>query len=335
MGFHEVRFPANLSFGSVGGPERRTEIVTLTNGFEERNTPWAHARRRYDAGVGLRSLDDVEALIAFFEARQGQLFGFRWKDWADYKSCPASRTVGAEDQRIGTGDGVSRVFALSKAYLSGEVVYVRPIVKPVAGTLRVPNVMVVNPSFPAKTVPEFIAYAKANPGRINMASAGNGTTPHLTGELFKLMTGVNMLHVPYRGTVPALNDLLAEQVHVMFGPIPASIEFIKTGRLYALAVTAVERWGALPDLPTVAEFLPGFEASTFYGVGAHSNTPVGIVRKLNSEINLALSDPTMKARFLDLGGTVMPGSPADFGRIVAEETEKWAKVVKFAGVRAE
>ena len=137
MGFHEVRFPANLSFGSVGGPERRTEIVTLTNGFEERNTPWAHARRRYDAGVGLRSLDDVEALIAFFEARQGQLFGFRWKDWADYKSCPASRTVGADDQRIGTGDGVSRVFALSKAYLSGEVVYVRPIVKPVAGTLRV------------------------------------------------------------------------------------------------------------------------------------------------------------------------------------------------------
>jgi uncharacterized protein (TIGR02217 family) len=137
MGFHEVRFPANLSFGSVGGPERRTEIVTLTNGFEERNTPWAHARRRYDAGVGLRSLDDVEALIAFFEARQGQLFGFRWKDWADYKSCPASRAVGAEDQRIGTGDGVSRVFALSKAYLSGEVIYVRPIVKPVAGTLRV------------------------------------------------------------------------------------------------------------------------------------------------------------------------------------------------------
>jgi tripartite-type tricarboxylate transporter receptor subunit TctC len=208
-------------------------------------------------------------------------------------------------------------------------------IAPVAGTLRVPNVMVVHPSFPAKTVPQFIAYAQANPGRINMASAGNGTTPHLTGELFKLMTGVNMLHVPYRGTVPALNDLLAGQIHVMFGPMPASMEFIKTGRLRALAVTTLERWGALPDLPTIAEFLPGFEASTFYGVGAGSNTPAEIVRTLNSEINLALADPTMKARFLALGGAVIPGSPADFGGIVAEETEKWAKVVKFAGVRAE
>jgi tripartite-type tricarboxylate transporter receptor subunit TctC len=208
-------------------------------------------------------------------------------------------------------------------------------IAPVAGTLRVPNVMVVNPSLPARTVPEFIAYAKANPGRINIASAGNGTTPHLTGELFKLMTGVNMLHVPYRGTVPALNDLLAGQVHVMFGPMPASIEFIKTGRLHALAVTTVERWEALPNVPTISEFLPGFEASTFYGVGARNNTPAEIVRKLNREINLALADPTMKARFLGLGGAVTPGSPTDFGRILAEETEKWAKVVKFAGVRAE
>lgn len=137
MAFHEVRFPANLSFGSVGGPERRTEIVTLANGFEERNTPWAHSRRRYDAGVGLRSLDDVEQLIAFFEARRGQLFGFRWKDWADYKSCPASRTVGPRDQEIGHGDGVTRVFALSKTYRSGSESYSRPIIKPVAGTVRV------------------------------------------------------------------------------------------------------------------------------------------------------------------------------------------------------
>ena len=137
MGFHEIRFPANLSFGSVGGPERRTEIVTLTNGFEERNTPWEHSRRRYDAGVGLRSLDDVEALIAFFEARRGQLFGFRWKDWADFKSCPASKTVGAEDQVIGSGDGLAREFALKKTYLSGGESYVRPIVKPVAGTVRI------------------------------------------------------------------------------------------------------------------------------------------------------------------------------------------------------
>ena len=208
-------------------------------------------------------------------------------------------------------------------------------IAPVAGVIRVPNLMAVNPSLPTRTVPEFIAYAKANPGKINMASAGNGTTPHLTGELFKLMTDVNMLHVPYRGTVPALNDLLAGQMHVMFGPMPASIEFAKTGKLHALAVTTAARWDALPDLPTLAEFLPGFEASTFYGVGAPKNTPAQIIDKLNNEINLGLANPTIKARFLDLGGAVMPGSPADFGRLIAAETEKWANVVKSAGIRGE
>jgi tripartite-type tricarboxylate transporter receptor subunit TctC len=208
-------------------------------------------------------------------------------------------------------------------------------IAPIAGAIRVPNMMVVNPSFPAKTVPEFIAYAKANPGKINMASAGNGTTPHLTGELFKLMTDVNMLHVPYRGTGPALNDLLAGQMHVMFGPLPASIEFTRTGKLHALAVTTAARWDALPDLPTVAEFMPGFEASTFYGVGAPKNTPAQIIDKLNNEINLGLANPTMKARFLDLGGAAMPGSPADFGRLIAAETAKWANVVKVAGIRGE
>ena len=208
-------------------------------------------------------------------------------------------------------------------------------IAPVAGVIRVPNMMVVNPSLPIKTVPEFIAYATANPGKINMASAGNGTTPHLTGELFKLMADVNMLHVPYRGTVPALNDLLAGQVHVMFGPMPASIEFTRTRRLRALAVTAAARWDALPDLPTVAEFLPGFEASTFYGVGAPNNTSAQIIGKLNNEINLGLVDPTMKARFLNLGGAAMPGSPAEFGRLIAEETEKWAKVIRAANIKAD
>jgi tripartite-type tricarboxylate transporter receptor subunit TctC len=208
-------------------------------------------------------------------------------------------------------------------------------IAPIAGTLRVPNVMLINPAFPAKTTPEFIAYAKANPGKINMASAGNGTAPHMSGELFKLMTGVNIVHVPYRGTVPALNDLLGGQVHVMFAPLPASIEFTKTDRLRALAVTTATRWEALPELPTVAEFLPGFEASTWFGVGAPRNTPADVVHKLNSEINVGLTDPTMKARLRDLGGTVLPGSPADFGKLIVDETAKWAKVIKFAGIQAE
>jgi tripartite-type tricarboxylate transporter receptor subunit TctC len=203
--------------------------------------------------------------------------------------------------------------------------FLRDIV-PVAGMIRVPNMMVVNPSLTTRTVPEFIAFAKANPGKINMASAGNGTTPHLTGELFKLMTDVNMVHVPYRGTVPALNDLLAGQVHVMFGPMPASIEFIRTGRLHALAVTTAARWDTLPDLPTVAEFLPGFEASTFYGVGAPKNTPSQVISKLNNEINLGLADPAMKARFLDLGGAIMPGSPADQNVPVAVEIGRQASI---------
>jgi len=208
-------------------------------------------------------------------------------------------------------------------------------ITPVAGIARVALVMEVNPAVPAKTVPEFIAYAKANPGKLNMASGGNGTTDHVCGELFKMMAGVNMVLVPYRGGAPALIDLLGGQVQVLFDPIPASIEYIRTGKLRALAVTTATRSDALPDIPTVGEFVPGFEASTWYGVGAPKNTPAEIIDKLNLAINSAVADPTLKARFADLGGTVLAGSPADFGKLIADETEKWAKVIKLAGIKPE
>jgi tripartite-type tricarboxylate transporter receptor subunit TctC len=201
--------------------------------------------------------------------------------------------------------------------------------------MRVPGVMEVNPSVPAKTVPEFIAYAKASPGKVNMASAGNGSAPHLYGELFKAMTGIDMLHVPYRGGGPALTDLLSGRVQVYFSTLPASIEYIRAGKLRPLAVTTAMRSEALPDIPTVAEFVPGFEASGWQGVGAPTSTPAAIVDSLNKEINVALADPKMKARLADLGGTALGGSPADFGKLIAEETEKWAKVVKFAGIKPE
>jgi tripartite-type tricarboxylate transporter receptor subunit TctC len=205
----------------------------------------------------------------------------------------------------------------------------------VAGILRTPNVMVVNPSVPAKSVPEFIAYAKANPGKLNMASPGNGTSLHVVGELFKMMTGVNMVHVPYRGGGPALTDLLGGQVQVYFTGTVSSIEYIKTGRLRALAVTTATRSEALPDVPTVSEFVPGYEASGWFGVGAPKSTPAEIIDKLNNEVNAALADPKMKARLADVGGTALLGSPADFGKLIADETEKWAKVIKFAGIKAD
>ena len=194
--------------------------------------------------------------------------------------------------------------------------------------------MEVNPSVPAKTVPEFIAYAKANPGKINLASSGNGTSIHMSGELFKMMTGVNMLHVPYRGSAPMLTDLLGGQVQVTFDNMPSSIEHIRAGKLRALAVTTTARSEALPDVPVLADFVPGYEASAWFGVGAPKGTPAEIIEKLNKEINAGLADPKMKARLADLGGMLMAGTPADFGKIIAEETEKWAKVVKFSGAKA-
>ena len=195
--------------------------------------------------------------------------------------------------------------------------------------------MVVNPSVPAKSVPEFIAYAKANPGRITFGSAGIGGGNHLAGELFKMMAGVDMVHVPYRGIAPALNDLLDGQVQVAFASTPSSIEYIRAGRLRALAVTTMSRAEAPPDIPTVGEFVPGYEATAWFGIGAPRNTPAEIVDKLNTEVNTALADPKMKARLADLGGTPLLGSPADFGKLIAEETEKWAKVVKFSGPKAD
>ena len=208
-------------------------------------------------------------------------------------------------------------------------------IAPVASIISLPLVMVVNPSVPAKTVPEFIAYAKANPGKINMASAGTGTGVHMAGELFKMMTGVDMVHVPYRGGVPALTDLLGGQVQVYFGALSGSVEHIKTGKLLGLAVTTATRLEALPDIPTLGEFLPGYEASTWQGIGAPKNTPAEIVDRLNEEINAGLADPKMKARLADLDGTVLAGSPADFGKLIADETEKWGKVVRAADIKPE
>ena len=208
-------------------------------------------------------------------------------------------------------------------------------IAPVAGLIRTPLAMEVNPSFPAKTVPEFIAYAKANPDKISMASAGIGTSGHVAGELFKMMAHVDMVHVPYRGGAPAIIDLLGGQVQVLFDPVSSSTEYIRAGKLRALAVTTAARSEAFPDVPTVADFVPGYEASAFFGVGAPKNTPADIIEKLNKEINAGLADPKLKARLADLGGTVIAGSPADFGRLLADETEKWAKVVKFAGMKPE
>jgi tripartite-type tricarboxylate transporter receptor subunit TctC len=208
-------------------------------------------------------------------------------------------------------------------------------IAPVAAIIRFPNAVVVNPSVPAKTIPEFIAYAKANPGKLNLASPGSGSTPHLAGVLFNMMTGVDMVHVPYRSTAALITDLLSGQVQVFFGTTAAVTEYIRAGAVRALAVTTAVRSEALPDIPTVAEFVPGYESSAWYGIGAPRNTAGEIVDKLNMEINASLADPKLKARFADLGGVTLAGSPADFGRLIAEETEKWAKVVKFSGAKAE
>jgi tripartite-type tricarboxylate transporter receptor subunit TctC len=208
-------------------------------------------------------------------------------------------------------------------------------ITPVASVYRVPQVMEVNPSFPAKTVPEFIAYAKANPGKINMASGGVGSPSHVAGELFKMMAGVNMIHVPYRGLAPAMTDLLGGQVQVIFGAVTSSIEYIKAGRLRALAATTAKRSEALPDLPTVGEFVPGYEASQWCGLGVAKNAPTEIIDRLNKEINVALADPQIKARLADLGGSVLPGSPGDFAKLIADETEKWGKVIRALNIKPE
>ena len=226
--------------------------------------------------------------------------------------------------------------AAINATLYGKLNYdfIRDIV-PVAGIIRAPGVVVVNPTVSARTIPELIAYAKANPGKLTMASPGTGSSPHLAGELFKTMTGVNITLVSYRGDAPAITDLLAGQVQMMIPAPAAFIEYIRAGKVRALAVTTSTRWEGLPDIPTVSEFVPGYEASFWWGVGAPKNTPAEIMDRLNKEINAGLADPKMKARLADLGGTVLPGTPADFGKLIADETEKWGKVIQAANIKAE
>jgi tripartite-type tricarboxylate transporter receptor subunit TctC len=208
-------------------------------------------------------------------------------------------------------------------------------ITPVAGLIRFPDVMEVNPAVPVKTVPEFIAYAKANPGKLNMASSGVGSTIHVAGELFKMMAGVDMVHVPYRGGAPALLDMISGRDQVMFDNLPTSVEFIKAGKLRPLAVTTAKRSELFPDLPTVGEYVPGYEASAWYGVGAPKGTPAEIIDKLNKTINANLAEPKVKAQLAELGASLLPGSAADFGKLVADETEKWAKVIKAGGVALE
>ena len=212
--------------------------------------------------------------------------------------------------------------------------FIRDIV-PVAGLVRTPNVMEVTNNFPAKTVAEFIAYCKANPGKINMASSGSGTSVHLSGELFKYMTGCDMLHVPYKGAGPALTDLIAGSVHVLFDNLPSSAGHIKGGRIRALAVTSAQREPSLPDIPTVADTVPGYEATAWFGIGVPKGTPRDVIDKLNAEVNRALADPAMQQRLAELGGKPIAGTPEDFGRVIAAETEKWAKVVISSGAKVE
>ena len=252
----------------------------------------------------------------------------------------AAGNIGTEIGVRAPPDGYTLLMALSVNAINASVYnnlsfnFMRDTA-PVASIASTPLIMEVNPSVPAKTVPEFIAYAKANPGKISMASGGKGAPGHVAGELFKMMAGVDMVHVPYRGDALVLPDLISGQVQVYFGVMPASLGYIRAGKLRALAVTSATRQEALPDVPTVGEFLSGFEARGWYGIVVPKATPAEIVGKLNQEINGALADPNMKKRLTDLGVAVFAGSPADFGKFIADETEKWAKVVKFADVKAE
>ncbi len=252
----------------------------------------------------------------------------------------AGGNVGAEAVAHATPDGYTLLSVSSPNAINATLYdnlnfnFIRDIA-PVASIIRVPLVMEVNPSVPVNTVPEFIAYAKANPGKISYASGGIGTPQHVSAELFKMMTGISMIHVPYRGAAPALTDLIGGQVQVMFDTTPASMAYIRAGKVRPLAVTTATRADVLPDLPTVDDFVPGYEATSWFGVGVTADTPAEIIEKLNREINAAVADPKIKARLLDLGGTVVPGSPTDFRKLIADETEKWAKVIKFAGMKPE
>ena len=254
---------------------------------------------------------------------------------------PGAATNVATEAVVNTApDGYTLLFVAPTAAINATLYeklnfnFIRDVA-PIAGIMRIPNVMVVNPSVPAKTVPEFIAYAKANPGKINFASPGVGTSVHLSGELFKMKTGVDMVHVAYKGSAPSLTDLIGGQVQVSFATMPAAIEFIRAGRLRALAVTTATRSPELPEVPAVGEFVPGYEVSSWYGICARRGTPAEVIDKLNREINAGLADPTMKARLADLGGITIAGSPNDFGKLIADETEKWGKVIRAANIKPE
>jgi tripartite-type tricarboxylate transporter receptor subunit TctC len=251
----------------------------------------------------------------------------------------ASTMIGTEAVVRAPADGYTLILAATASAIN-TTLYEKKIsydflrdIAPVAGILRVPNVVVVHPSLPVRTVPELIAYAKANPGRINVESPGAGTSSHLAGELFKVMTGVDMVHVQYRGNGPALIDLLAGQVQVGFDTMPASIEYVRAGKLRALAVSTVTRSQTLPDLPTVSEFVPGYESSGYFGLGAPGKTPAEIIDKLNREVNAGLADPKLRAQLTDLGGMILAGSPADFRKLIDDETEKWGKVIRAANIK--
>jgi tripartite-type tricarboxylate transporter receptor subunit TctC len=252
----------------------------------------------------------------------------------------ASNSIATEFVVHAPPDGYTLLYVTTSNYVNATLDkhlsynFIRDI-EPIASVSRTPLVLEVNPAVPVKTVPEFIAYAKANPGKLNMASAGNGNSTHMAGELFKMMTGVNLIHVPYRGSAPAVTDLLAGQVQVMFDLMASSIGHIKGGKLRALAVTTATRAELLPDLPTIGDFVPGYEASAVGGIGAPKGTLVDVIEKLNAQINAALVDPTMKSRMAEFGNTPILGSPADFHKLIADETEKWAKVITFADIKVD
>ena len=278
------------------------------------------------------SSDIVARLIAqWLSERLGQQFVVENRPGA-------GTNVATETVVQASPDGYSLVWVTQTNAINGTLYHSLKFnfiqdIQPVAGVIRVPTVMMVNPSVPAKTVPEFIAYAKANPGKINMSSPGIGSANHVLGELFQMMAGVKLIHVPYRGS--QFPDLLSGQVQITFNPLPSSLNFIQTGKLRALAVTSATRQAALPDVPTVGEFVPGYEGTAWFGIGAPKNTPKEIVDKLNQEINTGLADPKLKARLEELGGVPMSMTPADFGKFITDETEKWGKVVKFADLKVE